>query len=167
MGDRPTAERPDIHLQSHPELRRGGKLFWRNSWTSLIAFAIDLVLLWVLVQFAGMARLPAAAIGFMVGISTHYLLSRKFVFPHSERGLGRGYVYFLLNALVGLLVTIGVFWGLMQLLPGWHYLIARGIASVAAGILVFVLNAVFNFKSLGTHAGGRAANRAGDQMAQP
>ena len=134
---------------SHPELRRGGKLFVRNTWTSLIAFSLDLVILWVLVNFAGMAQIVAASIGFLVGISVHYLLSRKFVFPHSEREVGRGYIYFMLNAGVGLIVTIGLFWGLMALLPQVHYLVLRGIASIAAGVVVFVLNAVFNFKELG------------------
>ena len=139
---------PRIFFDNHPDLRRGGKLFWRNSWTSAISFGIDLALLWVLVQFAGMPQLPAASIGFLVGISIHYLLSRRYVFPQSNREFGRGYVYFMVNAGVGLVGTIGLFWALTAIWPGVHYLILRGIASVAAGIVVFLLNGVFNFREL-------------------
>lgn len=144
------AGRSTIYFSNHPELKRGGKLFARNAWTSIVAFCIDLVVLWALVHFAGFPRIVAATIGFLIGISSHYLLSRKFVFPDTDRGLGKGYFYFMLNAGVGLVVTIGLFWGLMEAFPQIHYLILRGFSSLAAGILVFFLNAIFNFRELGS-----------------
>lgn len=128
-------------------MKRGGKLFVRNTATSFIAFGIDMALLWVLVQYGGMNQTIAASIGFLVGISVQYVLARQFVFTQSDRGMKRGYVYFLANALVGLVVTIGLFTLLLQI-TGLHYMVSRALASVAAGVVVFVLNAVFNFKEI-------------------
>ena len=123
------------------------RLFGRNTVASFFAFGIDVALLWLAVELASAPYIPAAAVAFLVAMSIHYVLSRIWVFRGSERGMAKGYVYFLMNAGVGLVVTIGVFALLMEV-AGLHYLIARVLASVAAGILVFFLNAVFNFKAL-------------------
>jgi putative flippase GtrA len=69
------------------------------------------------------------------------------VFPDSDQGIAKGYAYFLVNAGVGLVITLAVFAAFIW----WveiHYLLARLIASAVAGIAVFFLNAVFNFKEL-------------------
>ena len=126
---------------------RGARLFGRNTLASVVAFGIDLALLWMLVELSGLAYLAAAAIAFLVAMSVHYGLSRIWVFKGSRRGLATGYVYFLVNAGIGLVVTLAVFWALLEWL-GIHYLFARLVASIIAGLLVFFLNAVFNFKAL-------------------
>ena len=106
-----------------------------------------MALLWLAVEWGGAPYLPAAAIAFLIAMSIHYALSRLWVFRGTRRGMAAGYVYFLMNAGIGLVVTIGAFALLMEW-AGLHYLVARVLASVAAGVLVFFLNAVFNFKAL-------------------
>ena len=126
---------------------RGARLFGRNTLASFLAFGIDIALLWMLVELSGLAYLAAAAIAFMVAMSVHYVISRIWVFAGSRRGMATGYLYFLINAGIGLVVTLAVFWALLELL-GIHYLFARLVASILAGLVVFFLNAVFNFKAL-------------------
>lgn len=123
------------------------RLFARNTVASFFTFGVDVALLWLAVELAGAPYLPTAAVAFLVAMSLHYALSRLWVFRGTERGMAAGYVYFLINAGIGLVVTIGAFWALMEL-AGLHYLVARVLASIVAGILVFFLNAVFNFKAL-------------------
>ena len=130
---------------------RAAGLFARNTVASFISFGFDLVLLWLLVRFGGMHPFPAAAAAFLVAISLHYWLCRIWVFRGTTRGVAEGYLYFLMNAGVGLVITMALFAALVEL-AGLHYLVARGLASVVAGIAVFVLNAVYNFKSLGRGA---------------
>lgn len=126
---------------------RTALLFARNTVASFLAFAVDMLILWMLVQFGGLAPLPAATIAFLIAISIHYVLCRIWVFCGTERGIGAGYFYFLINAGVGLAVTLALFAALVEL-AGLHYLIARIIASVFAGIGVFLLNAMLNFRSV-------------------
>lgn len=126
---------------------KGAALFGRNTAASVVAFAIDVAILWLLVEFTPVTYLPAATIGFLIAMSVQYVISRLWVFPNSDRGVAKGYVYFLINAGVGLVITLAVFAAFIW----WtevHYLLARLIASAVAGIAVFFLNAVFNFKEL-------------------
>ena len=126
---------------------RSARLFGRNTVASFFAFAIDIALLFTLVEAVGLTYLPAATIAFLFAMSVHYFIARLWVFKESDRGLASGYVYFLMNAGIGLVVTLAVYWAMINLL-GIYYLIARIVASIAAGILVFTLNAVFNFKEI-------------------
>ena len=143
----------DLSIPGRKPSRSGGshrlaRIFGRNTAASILAFGFDVALLWIGVEYLGLPPLPTAAVAFMIAMSLHYVLARIWVFPNAERGLASGYLYFLVNAGVGLVVTLAAFWALTE----WteiHYLIARVIASVAAGILVFGLNAVFNFKVAG------------------
>jgi putative flippase GtrA len=122
-------------------------LFGRNTAASIVAFTIDIAILWLLVELTPVTYLPAAAIGFLIAMSVQYVISRIWVFPDSDQGIAKGYAYFLVNAGVGLVITLAVFAAFIW----WveiHYLLARLIASAVAGIAVFFLNAVFNFKEL-------------------
>jgi putative flippase GtrA len=123
------------------------RLFGKNTIASAFVFGIDIALLWLFVELADLSYLPAAALAFLIAMSIHYVISRLWVFKQSDRGIASGYFYFLINTCIGLLVTLATFWALINLLD-FHYLLARVGASIIAGILVFVLNGVFNFKEI-------------------
>lgn len=126
---------------------RTAALFGRSTIVSVVTFAIDLALLWLLVEHLGAAYIPAAALAFLIAISLNYVVSRLWVFRRSDRGLASGFLYFLMIAGVGLVTTLAVFVLLVEF-AGLFYIVARAIASVVAGILVFALNAVLNFKAI-------------------
>lgn len=122
-------------------------LFARNTVASFFAFAVDLLLLWMFVQFGGADPLAAAAIAFVLAISVHYALCRIWVFRGTERGVASGYFYFVINSGVGLAITLGLFALLMEV-SELHYIVARTLASIVAGVAVFLLNAIYNFRSI-------------------
>ena len=121
-------------------------LLWRNTVVSVGVFTFGLGLLWLLVEQAAMPKLPAAGLSFIASNSIHYLFGRAWIYRGSERKLAAGYAYFLGNAVIGLVVTVALFAGFMAL--GMHYIVARIVTSVFAGLVLFVLNAVLNFRSL-------------------
>lgn len=118
----------------------------RNSVVSIGVFAFGLGLLWLLVERHGMAKIPAAALTFVAANSLHYAFGRSWIYEGTERKLVEGYAFFLVNALVGLAVTLLLF--ALFLAVGMNYLVARIVTSLFAGLALFVLNAVFNFRSL-------------------
>ena len=118
----------------------------RNTVVSTGVFIVGLGLLWVLVEEFHAPKVPAAAISFLVSNSLHYVFGRTWIFQGTERAIAAGYGLFLVNALVGLGITVGLFAAFVAM--GMHYLLARIVASVFAGLALFVLNAVFNFRSL-------------------
>jgi putative flippase GtrA len=126
--------------------RAGGQLF-RNTVVSSFIFAIDIALLWLLVERAGMEKLLAAAVAFIIANSIHYGFGRLWIFRGTERRHVSGYVYFLANAGVGLVVTLALFAAFIAVLPA-YYLVGRVLVSVISGLTVFVLNAVLNFRTV-------------------
>lgn len=126
---------------------RVGLMLWRNTVVSCCVFVIGLGVLYALVQWAGFPEVPAAGIGFLTANSLHYVLGRTWIFRGTDRPAAAGYALFLANAGVGLAVTMAFYAALLE----WtqlHYLTARVVVSVLAGLVVFVLNAVFNFRQV-------------------
>ena len=142
----PAGSRPETTFGRRLLSFRVGAMFVRNTIVSCLVFAFDLALLWALVEALATHKLVAATLAFLAANTLHYALGRSWIFPGSERGMTAGYVYFLVNATVGLVLTIALFAAFMAL--GLHYLVARIVASVFAGLTVFLLNAIFNFRAV-------------------
>jgi len=119
----------------------------RNTIVSCGIFAFDLALLWLLVEQAGMGKVWAAVVAFIVANSIHYGFGRSWIFRGTDRAFASGYAYFLVNAAIGLVVTIALFAAIIRWTPV-NYLVARVLVSVVSGLTVFVLNAVLNFRRL-------------------
>ena len=130
-----------------PLRSRAVSLFARNTAVGVIPFSIDMALLWAFVAFAIMPLRPAAMVAFLIATAPHYVLCRMWVFTDSARAMASGYLYFTINALIGLVMTILVFTWLADG-AGVDIVVARFTASVAAGITVFLLNAILNFESV-------------------
>jgi putative flippase GtrA len=126
---------------------RVGAMLWRNTVVSCSVFVIGLGVLYALVQWAGFPEVPAAGIGFLTANSLHYVLGRTWIFRGTDRPPAAGYALFLANASVGLAVTMALYAALLEW-TSLHYLTARVVVSVFAGLVVFVLNAVFNFRQV-------------------
>jgi len=126
--------------------RHAATLLARNTIVSCGIFAFDIALLWLLVQM-GMGKVAAAALAFVVANSIHYAFGRGWIFKGTDRGVAEGYVYFLINAGIGLVITISLFAAMIHWTP-INYLVARVLVSVVSGLTVFLLNAVLNFRRL-------------------
>jgi putative flippase GtrA len=126
---------------------RQARMFGRNTVASTISFLLDLAILAALVELAGVPHVVAASIAFIIPLIVFYFLQREWVFPGTHRGVASGFVYFLINMGIGFAAMLAVFWTLLEVTE-LHYLVARVLASVVYGIVVFVLNGVFNFKQL-------------------
>lgn len=126
--------------------RRAAAMLGRNTVVSCLTFAVGLLILWLLVQM-GMGKVSATALSFIVATTLHYLFGRAWIFKGTTRALRTGYAFFLTNALVGLFVTTALF-ALLVRYTTMNYLLARILVSVFAGLAVFLLNAILNFRRL-------------------
>jgi putative flippase GtrA len=127
--------------------RHVGGMLVRNTVVSTGVFLAGLGILWLLVEGAGVNAVLATALSFLIANSIHYIFGRTWIFAGSDRKLSTGYALFLANAVVGLGVTVGLFWVLTEFTP-MNYLVARVIVSVFAGLAVFALNASLNFRQV-------------------
>jgi putative flippase GtrA len=148
-GQAPTyvpAEKPAGLLGRLISLRVGAMLL-RNTVVSCGAFGIGIVVLWALVNYAGTSKVVAAGVGFIIANTLHYVLGRAWIFRGSDRGLKAGYALFLINSAVGLILTTGLY-ALLLAVTHINYLVARALVSLLAGLVVFVLNALLNFRQV-------------------
>jgi len=127
--------------------RNAAVLLGRNTVVSIGVFLFGLALLWLLVEWGGMAKLPAAAIGFICAHTIHYALGRSWIYRGTERRMLPGFAFFLINGLVGLAITLMLFEAFLRF-TSVHYLAARVLVSLVAGLAMFLLNAIWNFKRL-------------------
>ena len=125
--------------------RRVGGMLVRNTVSSTLSFGLSIGVLWLLVTYARMNEVLAAAIGFGAAQTAHYALARGWIFPNSDRAVASGYVIFLLNAGLGMAITVGLYAALLQW-TSMNYLVARVLVSVFAGLAMFVANATVNFR---------------------
>lgn len=122
-------------------------MLWRNTVVSTGVFLLGLGTLWLMVEFAGVDPVLATAISFLIANSIHYAFGRAWIFAGTDRGVSSGYALFLGNAVLGLLITVSMFWLLTEF-TSINYLVARVIVSVFAGLAMFMLNATMNFRRL-------------------
>lgn len=126
------------------------KRFARYTVVGTSTFAIDLALLYILIDIVALNYLVGAGVAFVCAISINYFLSRRYVFKGTQRDIRSGYVNFIAIALVGLLIVIGGMYVLVSLL-GVGYVIARFIVAVMTGFWNYLLNLFVTFKVAGRH----------------
>ncbi len=127
--------------------RNAAALLGRNTVVSTGVFLLGLFLLWLLVEFAHADKVVATGATFLIANGLHYALGRAWIYRGTERRILPGYGFFLVNACIGLAVTLVLFDAMVRFTP-IHYLAARVIVSVFAGLAMFLLNAVLNFRRL-------------------
>ncbi len=139
-------ELPKGSLLSRLIKPRVGWMLVRNTVVSTAVFVVfGLGLLWLLVEHGGMDTVIATGISFVAANSAHYVLGRTWIFRGTDRGVASGYALFLINGGIGLAITMGSMALLLEHTP-INYLVARILVSVIAGLTIFVLNAVWNFR---------------------
>ncbi|MDU4659426.1 MAG: GtrA family protein, partial [Clostridium butyricum] len=77
----------------------------------VLAFLIDYVLLFVLVEYLGMYYLISSAISFTVSVVFNYICSMKFVFTRRDDiSKKKEFIVFLILSIVGLLINQAMMW---------------------------------------------------------
>ena len=127
--------------------RQVGGMLVRNTVSGTLAFGISITVLWLLVHYAQMDEVLAAAIGFAAAQTAHYGLARYWIFPNSDRAVASGFLIFLVNAGLGMAITVSLYAALLEW-TAMHYLVARVLVSVVAGLAMFLANATINFRQV-------------------
>lgn len=125
---------------------RVGWMLLRNTVVGTGVFVVfGLGLMWVLVEKGNVNEIAATGLSFIAANSAHYLFGRLWIYRGTERAVGTGFALFLMNGLIGLALTIASM-ALLREYTAIDLYVARILVSVIAGLLMFVLNAVWNFR---------------------
>ncbi len=113
-------------------------------------FLLDLLLLFIFVDYFGASYVSAASASFLIAVSVNYFISRKFVFKGTLQSVGKGYVNFILIALAGLVIIAVGMYVLTSILTV-HYLLARVTIAGMTGLWNYLMNLYVNFKVAGKY----------------
>lgn len=111
------------------------------------AIVIDLLFLYIFVEFCNLYYLLATTLAFFISASTNYTISHMLIFKQAEHTVARSYSTFMSISLFGLAaIALG-----MYVLVGIfhvHYLIARLFLAGTLGVSSFFLHKYISFKDL-------------------
>lgn len=124
--------------------------FSRYTLIGTLTFALDLLLLWILMEFLNAHILVAASLAFFAAVSLNYCINRSFAFKGTERTVWDGYKNFIAIAVVGAISTSMLLWVLVEQ-TDLHVAIARFVVALVVGIGNYLVNLYFNFRVVGKH----------------
>ena len=102
----------------------------RYSISGAIAFSIDIALLFIMTEYAGINYLIAAIIAFTLGMIIVYLLSISWVFPNrSFKNRHKEIWIFLIIGFIGLGLNEVIIWSFTEFV-NFHYMISKMISTV-------------------------------------
>ncbi len=136
-----TQEIKKINFFSQEEMNRG----WKYLAVGLITFLLDLLLLFLFVEYLFIREFIAAGISFLLMVTLNYVLNRRFAFAGTETGIKQGYPFFTLFAVLGALVTSGLMYLCVDYLD-LNYFASRIPIALFVSISTYFLNYFFTFK---------------------
>ena len=122
--------------------------FLKYSSVGVSTFLFDLLLLYIFTDILEMNYLVAAGVAFLIAVSINYVVSRKFVFKGTLRGVKSGYVNFIGIAGIGLLFVVSSMYVLVTVFSLPPLISRIGVAGIT-GFWNYLMNLFINFKVAG------------------
>ena len=113
----------------------------------LTTSSLEVLLLFLLVQFVSIYYLIATTLAFIISDSLGFTLNFKWGFKESKTGTLRGYNFFILFSCLALVLTLLLMRFFVDTI-GLHYILSRIIILSFTGLLNFSLNYAITFKMI-------------------
>lgn len=109
-----------------------------------IMLVLNLLLVWVFVQFSHMHYLVASGIAFVIESVAAFFANRKYTFKTNTH-FKHGYVRFMTIAFYSFLAVLIITYGLVHFLA-FHYVWARTFSTVVTGFIGYFLDMKITFR---------------------
>jgi putative flippase GtrA len=120
-----------------------------------IGTCVDVSILYVLHELAGLNLYLSNAVSFTVAVINNYLLNSFWTFGDQEKRHGRQIVQFFIVSVIGLLLSSGLLY-IFHDIYGLHYLAAKVLSILVVLFWNFTANRLWTFKQ---HPGPAAHQR--------
>ncbi len=109
-----------------------------------IMLVLNLVLVWIFVQFGDMHYLVASGIAFVIESVAAFFANRKYTFKTNTH-FKHGYMRFMTIAFYSFLAVLIITYGLVHFLA-FHYVWARTFSTVVTGFIGYFLDMKITFR---------------------
>ena len=111
----------------------------------LLGAVIDILVLYFLVKYANLNYLLAGSLSFVLAVINNYCLNKFWTFQNKSKKYFKQFSSFLLIALVGLILNIGIMYACVEFL-NINYLTAKVLAIIIVTFWNFLMNKFWVFK---------------------
>jgi len=125
--------------------KKGIKRYITYLFVGFPTFLLDIWLLFLLTDILHIHAVYSAGIAFLIVDSVNYVMCRIFVFPESTRPHHETYIRFIIIALVGVLLIMGLMYLCIDVFH-FHYIISRCIIGIISGYFGYIMNLYLNFR---------------------
>lgn len=126
-------------------IKRNLILFIRYNIFAGFSTLLDLILIYVLTEFFNIWYMYSVTIGYIVGVSTNYILNKYLTFKNKSRKIVLQFGLFVTIALIGLLLNQIIIYLLVEFIGMW-YMLAKIIAVVIVMFWNFSRHKKWTFK---------------------
>lgn len=112
----------------------------------LVGTAGHYLVLYLMVEFVGLAVLTSSSAGFVTGAVINHELNRRFLFHRTQRSYSGSVVRFFIVAAAGFLVNLSVMYVLTGIFSV-YYLIAQVVATGLVFLATFLVNKLWTFQA--------------------
>ncbi len=121
---------------------------FRYAFVGGLAFVADYGSLYLLVHYAGLHHLLAAAIAFLLGLFINWQLSTSWVFAGKGRNDIQGFALFAVIGIIGLALNEGIMY-IGTDIAGLHYMISKLLSTLIVFLWNFFARRTFVFRRNG------------------
>jgi putative flippase GtrA len=107
---------------------------------------IDFSITWLLKEKVKINRFIATAAGFVVAVSSNYIINRIWTFNNKQANIGAQFILFLVISLTGLLLNLGIVYWLHKK-NNWHFYVSKLTAIALVFCWNFTANSLITFHS--------------------
>lgn len=119
--------------------------FGKYALVGICAFTLDMTLLYIFIEELNWNYIMATGLAFLISVTCHHAVSRKYVFHDSTESHAATYGKFLLIAASGLIITTTAIAAFVELFH-WNLFSSRFLIAGIVGIWSFSMNFFLNFK---------------------
>ena len=111
----------------------------------LLGAAINLIILYLSVEFIGMPYFIGAILAYVIGITNNFFWNKYWTFKNKSKNYRKQYIKYFLISLSSLVINLIILSTLVELFGLW-YMFSQVIAILIAGLNNFFWNKKFTFK---------------------
>lgn len=134
-------------METRPAIRNRYLIPIKYGIVGLFVTALDIVVLYTLVEYENTPLLTAATISFFISLSVSFTLQKNWTFHNKNRRLARLYAKFAIVALSGLCINNALLWIFAHIFGIW-YIAAKILTSGFVAVWNFISNKLWTFADI-------------------
>ena len=131
-------------IKQFKNIHQDFRQFFKYCLVGISGTLIDLIFLYIFVEYMKINVIPAAILSFMLAVTNNFIFNKKWTFKSPSRNIKKLYIKFLIVSTIGLALTIASMYAFVNILDVW-YMLAKVFTSLIVLTWNFLGNKIWTF----------------------